>query len=331
MSPEEQSLWEGVLEEPAEDGPRLVYADWLEEQGDPRGAFIQAQIALEQPGLSDSRRDELRKIEKELHGKYGRRWQPRPAPGGDWGVFRRGWVEELKVRDFDTFMVHADALFRLTPILRLRFHRVELRGRRLEQLLNMPEVSQLQALSMPDARLGDAGVVRLSGCETLAELRELDLERNGIGLAGVRALGGSTTLGMLHFLNLARNNLWHPGAQALAESRLFRQLTVLGVAANELGSVGHVERIGAAWLTHSRGAEGLQVLDMRKNEIRDPDVECFLTSPYLNRLRVLDLSDNPIRPDCVKLLEGRFGPNVVKTGKLIEIPGLHRIARDPNR
>ena len=35
-----------VLENPADDGARLVYADWLEEQGDPRGEFIRVQIEL---------------------------------------------------------------------------------------------------------------------------------------------------------------------------------------------------------------------------------------------------------------------------------------------
>jgi len=33
-----------ILERPDDDGPRLVYADWLEERGDPRGEFIRLQI-----------------------------------------------------------------------------------------------------------------------------------------------------------------------------------------------------------------------------------------------------------------------------------------------
>lgn len=42
-------LLKAVRDEPAEDGPRLVYADWLEARGDPRGELIQLQIA----GASD--------------------------------------------------------------------------------------------------------------------------------------------------------------------------------------------------------------------------------------------------------------------------------------
>ncbi|MDP3499010.1 MAG: TIGR02996 domain-containing protein [Myxococcales bacterium] len=40
-----QRLREAVLAEPSNDHPRAVYADWLMEQGDPRGEFIAAQLA----------------------------------------------------------------------------------------------------------------------------------------------------------------------------------------------------------------------------------------------------------------------------------------------
>ena len=35
-----------VLDHPADDAPRLAYADWLDGQGDPRGEFIRVQCAL---------------------------------------------------------------------------------------------------------------------------------------------------------------------------------------------------------------------------------------------------------------------------------------------
>jgi uncharacterized protein (TIGR02996 family) len=44
---ERQALLRGILENPDDDGPRLVYADWLEEHGDPeRAAFIRVQCRL---------------------------------------------------------------------------------------------------------------------------------------------------------------------------------------------------------------------------------------------------------------------------------------------
>jgi uncharacterized protein (TIGR02996 family) len=47
MTETERSLLDAVLENPDDDLPRLVYADWLDENGDPKRAeFIRAQIAL---------------------------------------------------------------------------------------------------------------------------------------------------------------------------------------------------------------------------------------------------------------------------------------------
>jgi uncharacterized protein (TIGR02996 family) len=42
MTPQEAFL-KAIQEQPEDDGPRLMYADWLEERGDPRGEFIRVQ------------------------------------------------------------------------------------------------------------------------------------------------------------------------------------------------------------------------------------------------------------------------------------------------
>ena len=45
MRPQEQALLQAVLDDPEDDGIRLIYADWLEEHGRAeRAAFIRAQI-----------------------------------------------------------------------------------------------------------------------------------------------------------------------------------------------------------------------------------------------------------------------------------------------
>jgi uncharacterized protein (TIGR02996 family) len=44
--PERDSFLHMILENPDEDAPRLVYADWLEEQGDPLAEFIRLQCEL---------------------------------------------------------------------------------------------------------------------------------------------------------------------------------------------------------------------------------------------------------------------------------------------
>lgn len=46
MTIQEQFLW-AILASPDSDLPRLQYADWLKEQGDPRGEFIRPLKATE--------------------------------------------------------------------------------------------------------------------------------------------------------------------------------------------------------------------------------------------------------------------------------------------
>lgn len=44
---QQDALYRAVCEHPDEDTPRLVFADWLEESGDPRRAdFIRTQVKL---------------------------------------------------------------------------------------------------------------------------------------------------------------------------------------------------------------------------------------------------------------------------------------------
>jgi len=50
---------EAIAEAPDEDTPRLIYADWLMEQGDPRGEFIRCQVELARMDEADPRYPEL--------------------------------------------------------------------------------------------------------------------------------------------------------------------------------------------------------------------------------------------------------------------------------
>ena len=58
---------------PADDAPRLVYADWLDEHGDPRAAFLRAEVRLailsrlpSDNGAMESLRSELRELRTQI-------------------------------------------------------------------------------------------------------------------------------------------------------------------------------------------------------------------------------------------------------------------------
>ena len=65
---------QAILAEPDDDAPRLIYADWLEERGDPRGAFIRLQCALERFGPFDPARPDLEDEASELLYLHEEEW-----------------------------------------------------------------------------------------------------------------------------------------------------------------------------------------------------------------------------------------------------------------
>lgn len=89
-------LW-AILKEPERDDCRLVYADWLEEQGDPRGEFIRLQVELARNGDPDpiaattSDFAALKMREHALLYEHGVTWGE-PCSGKVAHEFRRGFV-----------------------------------------------------------------------------------------------------------------------------------------------------------------------------------------------------------------------------------------------
>jgi uncharacterized protein (TIGR02996 family) len=90
-----------VYENSDDDGPRRVYADWLVEQGDPRGELITLQVARAGKGLPL----EAERREVELLWKYGRAWLAPFAKQIDAFRFERGFLAECGLKAVTKKMV----------------------------------------------------------------------------------------------------------------------------------------------------------------------------------------------------------------------------------
>ncbi len=98
-----EALEQAVFDAPDDDGPRLVYADWLQAQGDPRG-----ELAAVQHALGDARGPgwaELKCRELELFTEHGRalfgplmKWPKARLTSLEW---RCGFVDALAVAPFN--------------------------------------------------------------------------------------------------------------------------------------------------------------------------------------------------------------------------------------
>jgi uncharacterized protein (TIGR02996 family) len=104
-----RTLEEALAENPDEVATHAAYADLLSDSGDPRGEFIQVQLALEDEKLKPAERKKLQKREKALLKKHIREWLgdlagpllDGPEVAGESTTefsFHRGWLDSLSLR-----------------------------------------------------------------------------------------------------------------------------------------------------------------------------------------------------------------------------------------
>lgn len=111
------SLLADVLRKPDDDEPRLVYADWLTAQGDPRGELItiQCEIAAA-PG--DEREQALVDRERVLLEQHGKAFGRDVSQVASLWEFRRGFVAEM-TSTTSSFVNQGAALLEREPVEKL--------------------------------------------------------------------------------------------------------------------------------------------------------------------------------------------------------------------
>jgi uncharacterized protein (TIGR02996 family) len=138
-SPLVASLESALVENPDDLAAHMAHADYLSEQGDPRGEFIQVQLALEDASRKPAERKKLRQREEELLKLHGRQWLGETGrflwgkwcgPDRPWRYsFARGWLDSIRVLPGPTEAVEALAqapevrlLRRLEVVYDMRYH-----------------------------------------------------------------------------------------------------------------------------------------------------------------------------------------------------------------
>src|SRR5215211_3608080 len=108
------ALFQAILAAPDDDAPRLVYADWLDENGDPdRAEFIRVQCRQARLPFYDPGYPHLVRRADELLVRYRRAWRIPDLNARQ--EFRRGFVETLALEP-DVFFARAADLFARAPI-----------------------------------------------------------------------------------------------------------------------------------------------------------------------------------------------------------------------
>jgi uncharacterized protein (TIGR02996 family) len=316
--PQDDAFLQAILASPDDDTPRLVYADWLDERGAPRGEFIRVQCELARLPDDHPRRKELEARERGLLQEHERGWAGplRALPFVSEG-FSRGFVESVRARP-EAFIAHAEALFRALPVRRVTFQpRIFFQVVRphlvrssaapaMPDLAACPHLARLRAVSFWANFMGDSGLEALAASPFLGHLCLLDLRDNDLGNSGLRALADSPNAGRLDTLLLGRNRIGPAGAEALARSRDLTQLTSLDLGGNLVRDAGVVA------LASSPNAGRLATLDLSGCGFGTAGARALGASPHLGRLHSLDVRDNRIGNKARQALRLRFGKGNVR-------------------
>jgi uncharacterized protein (TIGR02996 family) len=150
---ERAALLKAICENPDDDTPRLVFADWLQEHGEEeRAEFIRVQCEVARLRADDGRRDELVRRAGALQKRFGKRWLGElPVPdkehihwveAPDWldgETFDRGFPALLRVQNTGILVKHANVLFSATPVRRLMIWYMK----RADKLAKIPQLRHL--------------------------------------------------------------------------------------------------------------------------------------------------------------------------------------------
>jgi uncharacterized protein (TIGR02996 family) len=317
-----------------EDTPRLVYADWLAENGqDERAEFIRVQIERARRPAWDAAQVRLRLREQELLKLHGEEWLAElpSIEGAKWEGFRRGIVAEVSFASFKAMRQSAHACRAVAPVeaITVRW------PRRREAALDSAPIAELRELSLTGTPGSQTEVARLADSPQLATLRSLTAR--GLWVEGLGVLVASPHLTTLKALRLPSSNLGSAGIVALMGAASLQALEELDLSGRSLSEVYREDPIlrapGMEALALWRGLKTVRALTVSHNDVGRPGLRALLRSPHAGALEALALrgarldgqamaefADAPAAP---RLEELDLGENVLKD------PGAAYVATAP--
>ena len=301
---DEDGLLEAIIAAPHDPVPRLVYADWLEEQGEAERAAL------------------LRTTPGSFHT------QPLEIP--------RAWEKALSNAQLHQGLLYLTGQMRWLMhrsfgeegtewLRRQRVFRLHLRGKTdWAKVAQMPWLRHIRILAIDDHVLGADGLAQLLTSPHLERLLGLELPNNGLwNQQTLGVLTAATTIPHLCSLSLARNHLQEPALARLVRWSGAARLRHLDLTGASLISVAllstnpHFEGLtrlildetrlgehGTRQLLHKCTFDSLTHLHLRECDLTDEALRTLVDSSIMPRLRWLDLRHNPLTDAALTLLSG---------------------------
>ena len=323
------ALLAAVCAAPDDDLPRLVYADWCDENGDPdRAEFIRTQIEIAK-GATGGRLGALQLREKELLEEHESKWSfdLYQVFGDDFAYlftppqFSRGFMEDISIESW-LLMGYIEALFRIAPIRTLRIDNSD-----VEDLLDCEHLLRITTLDLTGCALDEecTNTAKFFSSRFLGNLTTLIAQgpaNRHLDVGGLRAIVNSKYLAKLRRLDIGEN--WLFRIPAIEHEEMTRLLIALGnlPSLTDLGLGGNwlldpvIQRLASQpWMSR------ITRLGLHRNHAGDVGGRALAESPHLEQIEHLDLLDNdgfdpevgsaPMSDEVKQLLKRRFGKRVL--------------------
>lgn len=315
------ALESALVENPNDLATHYAYADYLQEQGDPRGEFIQIQLAFEDPQRSEAERQRLQARAMALLREHKREWLGiladelfSPIELAGWTFsgknsrpeyhFARGWLDALILREVAGYIRRTDLgpLLCLAPEARLmRKLILEYDDGLVEALLDSPYLLNLRVFQLGrSARSADFLWSHVSSpllAELIAKLPRIEELRLFVREFDAARLFNLSNMSSLRILQVYNFNQRHP-LEVLAANASLGSLTHLLL--HPCGS--RIELTGARAIVNSPHLRSLTHLQLHRSDLGDVGCTEIVTSGILKRLKMLDLRYGEITDAGARIL-----------------------------
>jgi uncharacterized protein (TIGR02996 family) len=290
---EREAFLHAICENPDDDTPRLVFADWLDEHGEAdRAEFIRLQIEI--AGLPEGVKKKKKQTrEKQLLNMHKEKWTEHlkefqasrtlhPTLDGTFCKFRRGFVDGIH-SDAPALLEQGERLFTLAPIRELRLWDAE--WDECQELAKCKWLLRVYALDLSaKALFNGSGVDYLLRSRYLANLKSLDMRATCeiiMDAPTLRAVAGAKHLFNLTRLDLRGQYMFGPAdSEDDPDPRACKKI---------------LPRLGEKM-------PALRELNLHGTGLHDDDIDGLVGQAWVKQLRIIDLSTNQITDEGCRVL-----------------------------
>jgi uncharacterized protein (TIGR02996 family) len=268
-----------ILADPFSDAPRLIYADWLDEQADPRAEFIRLQIGISEMHPRDPRLHLMESRCAELLSAHRDWWGGLKNMDADGRIqldFSRGFPEIVSLSRPKSAFHLVNAAFKRSPFLNAIC------------FLSSPITSTIRSCSerLRSLRFTDWTMLRISELATLPNLSELRLGyARVLNPSAVQEIAACKFVEQLRVLELGRAIAGDEALNLLGDADRFPKLERLILSGNQLPSDAFSRFV------QCETAANLRELSITDNTLKGQTIADLFNSPAVNQLDFLELAN----------------------------------------